>query len=45
VIYEDGAGINGPFITSLGAGALVVTIAVGFGEFLGYAFDLRLCRK
>ena len=35
--YEGGASINEPFVTSLGAGAPVVTITAGFGEFLGYA--------
>jgi MFS family permease len=35
--YEGGASINGPFMASLGAGAAVVSITAGFGEFLGYA--------
>jgi MFS family permease len=37
ITYEGGASINGPFMASLGAGAAVVSITAGFGEFLGYA--------
>jgi MFS family permease len=35
--YEGGAAINGPFLGGLGAGAAVVSIVAGFGEFLGYS--------
>src|ERR1041384_223970 len=34
---EGGAAINGPFLGSLGAGAAVVSIVAGVGEFLGYS--------
>src|SRR5947208_14349635 len=37
VTYEGGASINGPFMASLGAGAAIVSIVAGLGEFLGYA--------
>ncbi len=37
VTYEGGASINGPFMATLGASALVVSITAGAGEFLGYA--------
>jgi MFS family permease len=37
VTYEGGASINGPFMATLGAGALIISITAGVGEFLGYA--------
>ncbi len=37
VTYEGGGSINGPFMAMLGAGAAVVSITAGAGEFLGYA--------
>ena len=37
ITYEGGGSINGPFMASLGAGAAVVSITAGTGEFLGYA--------
>jgi MFS family permease len=37
ITYEGGASINGPFMASLGAGAALVSITAGVGEFLGYA--------
>jgi MFS family permease len=37
ITYEGGASINGPFMASLGAGAAVVSITAGVGEFLGCA--------
>src|SRR6266568_5901010 len=37
ITYEGGASINGPFMATLGAGAAVVSITAGLGEFLGYA--------
>src|SRR5205807_4440919 len=37
VTYEGGASINGPFMASLGAGAVAISVTAGFGEFLGYA--------
>jgi MFS family permease len=37
VTYEGGASINGPFMATLGASALIVSITAGAGEFLGYA--------
>ncbi len=40
VAYEGGASINGPFMASLGAGAAIISIAAGAGEFLGYALRL-----
>ena len=35
--YEGGGSINGQFLGTLGAGAAIISIAAGFGEFLGYA--------
>jgi len=35
--YEGGASINGPFMGSLGAGAALISIVAGLGEFLGYS--------
>ena len=35
--YEGGASINGPFLGTLGATAVVVSITAGVGEFLGYS--------
>ena len=43
VAYEGGASINGPFMASLGAGAAIISIAAGAGEFLGYALRLPAC--
>jgi MFS family permease len=40
ITYEGGASINGPFMASLGAGAAIISIAAGLGEFLGYALRL-----
>jgi MFS family permease len=37
VTYEGGGSINGPFMAMLGAGAVIVSITAGAGEFLGYA--------
>jgi MFS family permease len=37
ITYEGGASINGPFMASLGASAVIVSITAGFSEFLGYA--------
>lgn len=34
--YEGGAGINGPYLASLGASAPLVSFIAGLGEFLGY---------
>src|SRR5436190_11318446 len=36
--YEGGAGINGPFLASLGASAAAISIIAGLGEFVGYSF-------
>lgn len=38
--YEGARSINGPYLATLGAGATVVGIAAGFGEFIGYAVRL-----
>src|ERR1044071_7586676 len=35
--YEGGASINGPFLQSLGASAVAVSIIAGVGEFFGYS--------
>src|SRR5438046_10123248 len=35
--YEGGAAMNGQFMATLGAGAAIVSITAGGGEFLGYA--------
>jgi MFS family permease len=40
ITYEGGASINGPFMATLGAGAAIVSVAAGLGEFLGYALRL-----
>jgi MFS family permease len=37
ITYEGGGAINGPFMASLGAGAALISITAGLGEFLGYA--------
>lgn len=38
--YEGGASINGQFMATLGAGAAIVSVTSGLGEFLGYALRL-----
>lgn len=38
--YEGARSISGPFLGSLEAGALVVAVVAGLGEFLGYALRL-----
>jgi len=38
--YEGARSITGPFLASLGASSLVVGLAVGLGEFAGYAVRL-----
>ncbi len=40
VTYEGGGAISGPFLGSLGASALIISIVAGTGEFLGYALRL-----
>ena len=35
--YEGGGSINGAFMSSLGAGAAIISVAAGLGEFLGYS--------
>jgi MFS family permease len=40
ITYEGGAGINGPFMASLGASAAAISITAGAGEFLGYSLRL-----
>ncbi|MBA2860822.1 MFS transporter [Methanococcus maripaludis] len=40
VIYEGARSVNGPYLETLGASALIVGLVVGFGEFLGYAIRL-----
>jgi predicted MFS family arabinose efflux permease len=35
--YEGGGSINGAFMGSLGAGAAIISIVAGVGEFLGYS--------
>ena len=40
VTYEGGGSVSGPFLGSLGAGAAVIGIVAGVGEFLGYALRL-----
>jgi hypothetical protein len=37
ITYEGGGSINGPFMASLGAGAALISITAGLGEFLGCA--------
>lgn len=40
ITYEGGGSINGPFMASLGASAVIVSATAGLGEFLGYALRL-----
>ncbi|MBA2862207.1 hypothetical protein [Methanococcus maripaludis] len=40
IIYEGARSVNGPYLETLGASALIVGLVVGFGEFLGYAIRL-----
>jgi MFS family permease len=35
--YEGGSSIHGPFLATLGAGAAIISILAGLGEFLGYS--------
>lgn len=37
ITYEGGGSINGPFLGMLGAGAALISIIAGLGEFLGYS--------
>lgn len=37
ITYEGGGSINGPFLGTLGAGAALISIVAGLGEFLGYS--------
>src|SRR2546423_1581107 len=38
--YEGSRSIVGPYMATLGAGALAVGVTAGFGELLGYGFRL-----
>jgi len=40
ITYETGRSISGPYLAFLGAGAVVVGVVSGLGEFLGYALRL-----
>lgn len=40
IVYEGGRSIGGPFLLSLGAGAAVVGVVAGLGEFIGYGLRL-----
>lgn len=40
VVYEGARSISGPFLSELGASALIVGAVSGFGELLGYALRL-----
>ncbi|MFQ5688882.1 MAG: MFS transporter [Gemmatimonadota bacterium] len=40
VTYEGARSVAGPFLASLGAGAVVIGIISGFGELVGYALRL-----
>ena len=40
ITYEGGASINGPFMGTLGASAVIISVTAGAGEFLGYALRL-----
>ena len=35
--YEGGSSIHGPFLATLGAGAALISLLAGLGEFLGYS--------
>jgi len=38
--YEGASSINGPFLKTLGASALIIGVISGVGEFLGYSLRL-----
>jgi MFS family permease len=40
ITYEGARGVAGPFLYTLGAGAAMVGLVAGLGEFLGYALRL-----
>ncbi len=40
VVYEGARSINGPFLATLGAGAAIIGIVSGAGEFVGYVLRL-----
>ena len=40
IIYEGARSVNGPYLKTLGANAVLVGFIVGIGEFLGYAIRL-----
>ena len=40
VTYEGARSITGPFLSTLGANALIVGFIAGFGEFLGYGLRM-----
>jgi MFS family permease len=40
MVYEGARSVNGPFLKTVGAGAIAVGIVTGLGEFLGYAVRL-----
>ncbi len=40
IVYEGARSVNGPYLKTLGANAVIVGMVVGIAEFLGYAFRL-----
>ncbi|MBU5689840.1 MAG: MFS transporter [Candidatus Aenigmatarchaeota archaeon] len=40
IIYEGARSVNGPFLNTLGANAVIIGLVVGIGELLGYAIRL-----
>ncbi|MBE0408557.1 MAG: MFS transporter [Anaerolineales bacterium] len=40
ITYETGRSVSGPYLAFLGAGAIIVGLVSGLGEFLGYALRL-----
>ena len=40
IVYEGARSVNGPYLKTLGANAVIVGLVAGLGEFLGYALRL-----
>lgn len=40
IIYEGARSVNGPYLKTLGANAVIVGFVIGIGEFLGYVIRL-----
>src|SRR5512136_2089919 len=40
IVYEGARSVNGPYLKTLGANAVIVGMVAGIAEFLGYAIRL-----